>query len=165
MNAMQAALLLIKREVIEVREDGTIWKLRNVSGPELKKPRRLETKSKRGYLAIRVTVDGKHFMMAAHRLVWTVLRGPIPAGMDINHLDGAKHNNRPGNLEPATRRQNHLHAYSTGLRSAPSNMPPRVLEGIAKSAKALRAKGMSFLAIAKALGVSQTTAFRATRLT
>jgi len=149
--------------VIEVRPDGSIWKLRNLNAMPLKGPRRLETTTKHGYLAIRVNLNRRAHMLAAHRVVWTVLRGSIPEGMDINHIDGCKTNNAPRNLELATRSENHQHAYRTGLRGLSANIPPRILESVAPRAKELRAQGLSFSAIAKALGISQTTAFRATR--
>lgn len=164
MDSMKHALALIERGVIQVLPDGTIWKLRNLNSTPLLQPRRLETKSKRGYLAVRVSSDSKSFMLAAHRLVWTVLRGPIPAGMDINHIDGNKHNNDPANLEPVSRGDNHRHAYRTGIRSAPSNLRPRILEKVAPQAKQLRAQGLPYSEIAARLGVSQTTAYRATKL-
>lgn len=159
MDAMKAALLLIERGVIEVRPDGTIWKLRNENRIPFSGPRRLETTTKRGYLAIRFYVDGKPYMLAAHRLVWTVLRGPIPEGMDLNHIDGNKINNDPTNIEPVTRGANHEHAYRTGLRKV-TDVPA----AIADKAKVLRAQGISYSKIGEALGVSQTTAFRATRV-
>lgn len=159
MDAMKAALLLIDRGVIEVRPDGTIWKLRNENCIPFSGPRRLETTTKRGYLAIRFYVAGKPYMLAAHRLVWTVLRGPIPDGMDLNHVDGNKTNNDPSNLEPVTRGANHEHAYRTGLRKV-TDVPA----AIAGKVKAMRAQGISYSKIGAALGVSQTTAFRATRV-
>lgn len=159
MDAMKSALLLIKAGVIEIRADGTIWKRRNLNRMPLAAPRRLETRTKRGYLAVRFWVEAKPYMLAAHRLVYTVLKGPIPDGMDINHVDGDKANNRPENLEPATRGENHEHAYRIGLRNT-TDMP----RDLADHAKTLRAAGLSYTKIGQALGVSQTTAFRATRV-
>lgn len=63
----------------------------------------------------RVTVDGRS--VAAHRVVYEAVHGPIPPGLSINHLDGVKLNNRPDNLEAATQSRQMAHAYSLGLRS------------------------------------------------
>lgn len=63
----------------------------------------------------RVSIDGRS--VAAHRVVYEAVHGPIPPGMSINHLDGVKLNNRPDNLEVATQSQQMAHAYSLGLRS------------------------------------------------
>lgn len=147
---------VIDAGVLEVRGDGTVWKLRNLNAIPLPEPRRVETKSKRGYLLVRFYRDGKPFLVQAHRLVWHALRGPIPEGLDINHIDGVKTNNHPSNLELATRAENLRHALRTGLRrnrNVALELRPRVL--------ALRAEGLSFSAIASRLGVGLSTAWRA----
>lgn len=54
-----------------------------------------------------------------HRAVWEVVHGPIPAGMQINHKNGVKGDNRITNLELVTPRENTIHAYATGLNRQP----------------------------------------------
>jgi hypothetical protein len=49
-----------------------------------------------------------------HRVVWEYVHGPIP-GLDINHLNGVKTDNRIVNLEAVTRAENNRHAVVTGL--------------------------------------------------
>jgi len=51
-----------------------------------------------GYHA--VMVNGKKFY--AHRIVWELLRGPIPIGMCIDHIDGDTSNNQIENLRLVT---------------------------------------------------------------
>jgi hypothetical protein len=155
---MDVALNLVRQGVLEVRADGTVWKLRNLNRMRLDGPRRVETRSKRGYLLVKVHVGGKQYLVTAHRLVWTALRGAIPDGMEPNHIDGVKTNNSPSNLELVTRGENHRHAYQTGLRER-TDFPA----DFADAAKTLRAQGLSYSASGSKLGVSQTTAFRATR--
>lgn len=41
-----------------------------------------------------------------HRLVWTLANGEIPAGYEIDHIDGNRSNNELSNLRLATRGQN-----------------------------------------------------------
>jgi len=41
-----------------------------------------------------------------HRLVWEKHNGPIPEGMDIDHINGDRRDNRIENLRLATRTQN-----------------------------------------------------------
>lgn len=161
---MRVALRLLADGVIEVRPDGTVWKLRNLNTMPLPQPRRLETTTKSGYLAVRINADRKAFMLQAHRLVWTALRGPIPAGMTINHLDGVKTNNHPNNLEVVSQSDNNKHAFRVLGRQLAPHIPKPVVASISAQAKALRDQGLPFAEIAARLGVSQTTAFRATNI-
>jgi len=48
---------------------------------------------------------------AAHRLVWEAFNGPIPEGMQINHKNGVKTDNRIQNLEVCTQSENTTHAF------------------------------------------------------
>lgn len=50
-----------------------------------------------------------------HRVIWEYLHGPIKAGLEINHINGVKSDNRICNLEPVTPRENMRHAVDTGL--------------------------------------------------
>lgn len=45
------------------------------------------------------------------RLIWLSFRGPIPKGMQVNHKDGNKSNNRLSNFELSTNQQNVEHSY------------------------------------------------------
>jgi hypothetical protein len=78
--------------------------------------KRAERATKRGYLQVRVMVNGTRYYTCAHRLVWRALVGPIPTGLVINHKNGCKNDNRPSNLEVVTPSENTTHAYKTGLR-------------------------------------------------
>ena len=55
-----------------------------------------------GYL--QVWFGGK--LYRGHRIIWTMVHGAIPEGMEIDHIDGVKSNNRIANLRLATCRQN-----------------------------------------------------------
>jgi hypothetical protein len=46
-----------------------------------------------------------------HRLIAETFIGKIPKKMEINHVDGDKHNNHPSNLEIVTRHQNLIHYH------------------------------------------------------
>jgi len=65
----------------------------------------------RGYL--RVRCHGKS--RCVHLLVAGAFLGPKPEGMEVNHLDGNKRNNRPENLEYTSRSGNMKHAVAAGL--------------------------------------------------
>lgn len=162
MQALEAIREVIRLGCLEVRPNGQIWKLAiRDRGGNVKAitPKRAENTLKSGYLGLKVEWMGKQYLALAHRVVWEVLHGAIPESRDVNHIDGDKTNNRPSNLELATRSQNIHHAYRTGLRTTTD-----AASEVSAKAKELRAKGMSYARIGKELGVSQTTAFRAVSL-
>lgn len=51
----------------------------------------------------------------AHRVIWESVHGPIPEGLQVNHINGIKTDNRIANLELVTPSGNMLHAHRTGL--------------------------------------------------
>lgn len=51
-----------------------------------------------------VMIDKKNYQV--HRVIWTILNGPIPHGMRIDHRNGDRLDNRPDNLRLATHAQN-----------------------------------------------------------
>lgn len=65
-----------------------------------------------GYVTVHS--HGKHIGQA-HRMIWEHVHGAIPEGMEINHKNGVKWDNRISNLELVTPSENCLHAYRTGL--------------------------------------------------
>lgn len=53
---------------------------------------------------------------AVHRVVVSAFVGEIPKGMDVNHINGIKTDNRISNLEICTRKQNIHHSMRMGLK-------------------------------------------------
>lgn len=48
----------------------------------------------------------KRSTFQAHRVVWTLLRGPIPEGLDLDHLCRQRNCVWPEHLEPVSRKEN-----------------------------------------------------------
>jgi len=69
-----------------------------------------------GYKFLKLFYNGKHHTFLVHRLVAIAFMGEHE-GMDINHKDGNKLNNRLENLEWCTRKENMKHCTLNGLRS------------------------------------------------
>jgi len=53
----------------------------------------------------------KRLWRRGHRLIVETFIGKIPKKMEVNHMDGDKHNNCLNNLEIVTRHENLIHYY------------------------------------------------------
>lgn len=51
----------------------------------------------------------------AHRVIWEAVHGEIPEGLEIDHLNGRKADNRASNLDAVTKSQNIRRAIALGL--------------------------------------------------
>lgn len=103
----------------EVSDTGRV---RNIKTSRILKPRN-------GHEYPSVSLYNEHGRrdLQIHRLVAKAFIPDSHEGLDINHIDGCKHNNHVSNLEWCTRSENIRHAYRTGLK-APSgpHEPTRV---------------------------------------
>lgn len=64
-------------------------------------------KTKRGYLKVGLCKAGKMKQFLVHRLVYETFNGVIPEGMDVNHINEIKTDNRyPENLNLMNRKNN-----------------------------------------------------------
>lgn len=68
----------------------------------------LASENGHGYGQFTVYIDGKMRARAAHRVVYQLLVGPIPEGLDLDHLCRSRICVNPAHLEPVTRRENLL---------------------------------------------------------
>ena len=59
-------------------------------------------KDKDGYILF--SIKGKQWR--EHRYVWTQANGEIPKGMEIDHINGKRDDNRIENLQMLTKKQN-----------------------------------------------------------
>jgi hypothetical protein len=76
---------------------------------------------KGGYITFHLCKDGIRKDPVAHRLVWEAFNGPVPAGMELNHLNGKTADNRLCNLEVCTKSQNMQHSFRVLGRPPPNN--------------------------------------------
>lgn len=157
---------LVADGILSIDAEGRVWRHYELTrwGRKAVPTRRAENKTKKGYLAITFHVPRQRFTrgVLAHVLVWTHLRGTIPAGMQVNHKDLRKDNNRPDNLELTTGSGNIQHSYANGrVRpwSKAKEWRPgklRLTEEQKQRARDLRAKGMTHSAIREETGISRT---------
>ena len=76
------------------------------------------------YAAVRVN----NKLILLHRAIWIYHNGDIPDGMDIDHIDCSRENNRIENLRLASRSQNHMNRKvrsdsASGVKNVRWNKP------------------------------------------
>lgn len=105
---------------------------------------------------MQVGIDGSKLLV--HRLVATAFHGPCPEDMEVAHINGDSHDNRPSNLVYATHRENEAmkkwHGTSTsGEKNGMARLTCGQVEDI-RSRPVERGNGGR---IAKEFGVSEAT--------
>lgn len=121
----------------------------------------LKSWSNRGYLYVMLTRNRKKKNISVHRAVADAFLGPIPVGLDVNHLDGDKGNNVLANLEVVTTAENIRHAFRTGLckpRRGEANGFSKLTD---EDVRAIRARSFeNQRALAAEFGVAQAVVSR-----
>ena len=67
--------------------------------------------------------DGRYIKMAVHRAMWEAFIGPIPEGMELNHKNLNRADNRLENFELLTHRENVQHAFNEYRKDPASRQP------------------------------------------
>lgn len=111
--------------------------------------------NKYGYVMYRLCVDGKVKHYSAHHLVYYCFVGKFDTsdGLVIDHIDGNKSNNTPGNLRRVTNRMN-CNNPNTKVYGRP---PSHKLDLDVNYIKRQVSLGRSFSDIARELGCSRST--------
>lgn len=71
----------------------------------------------------RVIIDGRN--MAAHRVAYEWLVGPIPEGLELDHLCKVRHCVNPAHLEPVTHKENTARGDTITARASAKTHCPR----------------------------------------
>lgn len=126
MTESEAVVLgLIAGGVLRIDDNGAIWRIKTRTRTgrlrTLPEPTRADRLRDDGYRRVHVSVEGREISAAANRIVWMVTnRRSLPDGVEVNHEDGVRSNNRPSNLTPMTKGQNLSHSYQVLNRWRPS---------------------------------------------
>lgn len=130
-------------------------------------------RNKFGYLRVTLNRSGFRRRYWVHRLVLARFVGALPAGMQTNHKNGVKHDNRLGNLEYVTPKGNMRHAMTIlGFDPRAQQHPPQpgelngrhvLVESEIRRIRHLVGQGVSQQRVAEFFGVGQTQISRIVR--
>lgn len=83
------------------------------------------TKCRLGYIQLKMYRPGSDVMhtVMAHRAIWEAVNGPIPDGMEIDHINMIRDDNRIENLRLVTLRENRLHRRYCAKKVGKSGVP------------------------------------------
>lgn len=111
MNELRTMHLTINDRCYQVSESGSIVRLPSKFRPNARtlKP----TKTANGYL--RLCLRGCHKFV--HQMVFEAFNGQIPDGMDIDHINGVRDDNRLENLRVCNRKENSLNRQKANVNN------------------------------------------------
>lgn len=98
-----------------------------------------------GYHRVAPTIGGRNVPMYVHAIVAELFIGPCPVGLEVNHKDGDKTNNRVDNLEYVTHQENMRHARRNNMIADKLTIPRKTIDKIIR----LREEGSSYSQIVK----------------
>ena len=96
-------------------KDGFIYSCKTNSGRITDNFRKLKGNVLNHYIQVILSYGKQRYVKTVHRLVYEAFNGVIPDGLQVNHLDGIKHNNSLDNLELTDAFGNMQHASRNGL--------------------------------------------------
>lgn len=124
---------------------------------------------RREYQKVSMSRPGeKQVDVSVHRVVWQSFNGPIKNGLQINHKNGIKHDNRLTNLETCNASENQLHALNVlghippppPVRKGEQNGRAKIKQSDIPTILSLKAEGWSQQRIAEKFRVCQTSISR-----
>ena len=143
------ALYLLRQGVLSLDEEGRLWRHSVLTHGKWVsvEARRAENVGGKGYLRLTLQIEGRLRSVMVHRVIWEWLKGPIPVGVQINHIDLNKQNNRISNLELLSGSGNIRHSYRNGRphpwhKASVWRGKPRLTDVQKQEIKDLRATGM-----------------------
>jgi len=174
-DAMAYAVAHVAGGVLRFDNDGRIWRCAVRQGYTWKEiePRRAENPGGKGYLRVSLAIPGERRLavVMAHCLVYVCKVGQIPKGLQFDHKNTIKTDNRPTNLEPVTGAINIQRSYSHG-RTKPWSLTserrgdwrgkPMLTASQKTDARKMRASGMLLKDIALHFNIATSHAHRIT---
>lgn len=118
---------LVRAGVYEIDSEGRIWRLKigHRFGFIPCDRRRAEHVTTCGYYQMQFGHRGEKYNVHVNRIVWVWFNGPLSRDLVVDHKNGDKLDNHPGNLEAITKSENSLRANAAGLRDVRGEKHPR----------------------------------------
>lgn len=116
----------------------------------------VQTPDHKGYIRLKISHRGKIYKLLAHRIVLISAHGAVPEGMEPDHINRDKTDNRLENLRFVTRQgnaDNRNRLDWTGIRNGRSKLNPDTVREL----RALRTVGVSVREICSRFGISKGT--------
>lgn len=115
-----------------------------------------------GYLQVGLTNSSGRKSKTVHQLLARAFIGEPPPGMQVNHKDGVKTNNRIGNFEYTTSAGNTRHAIALGLINnyGENSTSAKLTNAEVVEIKQLRSSGVTLKRIAEKFQVATGTVHR-----
>jgi hypothetical protein len=106
----------------QVSDDGQVARVKTYGNKPKPVWKMVAQRPKRGgYITYHLCENGERKDLLAHRLVWEAFNGKIGIGVEINHKNGDKSDNRLVNIELLTRSENMKHKFRVLHHAAPNN--------------------------------------------
>jgi hypothetical protein len=165
----RAIIDMINLGYIKVDSQGLFWRVdhaNNLGRVYEKHAPRLLGFDSHGYVRIGLRdPNGISRKALAHRLVFILKYGDIPDGLQINHKDGIKHNNKLSNLELMTPSQQMIHAVNVlgrkvGNRTSGEDRKGRHCKLNSKEAKLIMNSTEDVKSLAEKYGVTKVRIYQ-----
>lgn len=142
----------------EISDYGRLRRTKPYRGVDFGRVRKPQIMGK--YPAYWLSISQSTFARLTHRLVADAFLGPIPQGMQVNHIDGDKMNCHVSNLEIVTNSANRIHSYRVlgvkpnggrGVRNVNAKLTPEKASEIRQR----HSEGESYRLLALHFGVTK----------
>lgn len=139
---------------------GEVMTTRTLGGKPLYPPRVIGCQArhpKHNYMVVGLKINGKRHQIRLHRAIWLFVHKSIPAGLELDHINGSRTDNRIDNLRLVTSKENKANAMRLGTSATRErNAQAKLTSAKAEQIKTMLADGSQTQAeIAKLFSVSR----------